>query len=58
MVLSALLPYGVPSPPKINVTNQQPTLLLDNQYWATTFKSTLQLSTAHFPTIVISELNI
>jgi hypothetical protein len=50
--------YGVPSPPKINVTNQPPMLLLNNQYWATTFKSTLQLSTAHFPTIVISELNI
>ena len=33
-------------------------LLLNNQYCATTFKSTLQLSTAHFPTIVISEHNI
>jgi hypothetical protein len=49
--------YGVPLPPKINVTNQQPMLLLNNQYWTTTFKSTFQHSTAHFATILISETN-
>jgi hypothetical protein len=43
-------------PSKINVTNQQPMLLLNNQYWATTFKSTLQLSTLKHATMNIEKL--
>jgi hypothetical protein len=42
---------------RYNVTNQQPMLLLNNQYWAKTFKSALHLSTTHFATFVISEIN-